>query len=432
MNDKSIRPETSYFSENRMRFFNELEDNTIVILFSGTAQRKTSDQYYPFEGNHNFYYLTGIEQEGSVLVIKKQNGLIMKLLLCIRANDSYAERWNGIRLSQDEASRISGIHDVTYSESLDGLLKKLLKDWNGSVAIDKDMITGSFFWITDFIDDNYPDMEVKNVFSIFSQLRSIKSAYEVSLMKKAIEATRDGIFRIFRTAVAGMKEYELAAEFEYALLKKGLGEPSFESIVAAGENFNYLHYPQINKTILGGELVLLDVGAYYCKLSSDISRVFPIDGKFTARQRMIYDLVRECQNIAFEMIKPGMYINDINAACKSHVAERICDLGVLSDTKNADKYYWHNISHHLGLDVHDICGRDAVLKEGMVITVEPGVYIPEWGIGLRIEDDVWVTAEGCEIISDCIPREADEIESLLSDIGDMGLNESFVPGGANG
>lgn len=414
MNDKTIRPEPEYFRENRKRFFNEIEDKTIVILFSGTAQRKTSDQYYPFECNHNFYYLTGVEQEGSVLIIKKLDGLILKLILCIRTNDSFAERWNGIRLTQDEAARISGIYETAFSEGLDGALKNILKGWDGTVSIDKDAVTGSYFWITDFLEDNFPDIEIKDVYPVFSRLRSIKSEYEVSLIKKAIEATRDGIFRIFKTTAAGMKEYELAAEYAYILYKKGLGEPSFESIVATGRNFNYLHYPQMNETVRDGDLVLLDVGAYYCYMSSDISRAFPVNGKFSEKQLIIYRIVRDCQEMAFSMIKPGMYINDINQACRELAGQRLTALGLLHDMKDVEKYYWHNLSHHLGLDVHDICSRDVVLQEGMVITVEPGVYVSEWNVGLRIEDDVWVTSGGCEILSECIPREADEIESLLS------------------
>lgn len=264
------------------------------------------------------------------------------------------------------------------------------------------------------MEDHFPDIEIKNIFPIFSELRRIKNAYEVSLIKKAIEATGEGILRIYETAKADMAEYELAAEYSYTLAKMGLGEPSFESIVAAGKNFNYLHYPQLDSIIKKGDLVLMDLGASCCGLSSDISRAFPIDGKFTEKQRAIYQIVRACQEKAFEMIKPGMFIGDINSACRKLAGERLAALGIAVKPDEEDQYYWHNVSHHLGFDVHDICGRDVMLEEGMVLTVEPGVYVPEWETGLRIEDDVWVTAQGCEILSNGIPREADEIEALLS------------------
>lgn len=414
MERKQTGMETSYFLENRNRFFEKLEDNTVVVLFSGTAQRKTADQYYPFEGNHNFFYLTGVEQEGSVLVVKKKNGRILKLQLCIRTADAYAERWYGLRMSRDEASKISGIYDISFSEGLDGLIKNMLDGWNGSVSIDKDAISGSDLWFSGFLEENYPEMTVQNIFPVFSQLRRIKSDYEVSLIRKAIEATWDGILQVFKTARVGMMEYELGAEFASVLAKLGLGTPSFDSIIATGSNFNYLHYPQLNTAIKKGDMILLDVGARFDGLCSDISRAFPIDGCFSEKQLLIYRIVRECQEMAFAMIKPRVYLRDINLACKNLAGERLVALGILHQPDEADQYYWHNVSHHLGLDVHDICSRDVILEEGMVLTVEPGVYVPEWNVGLRIEDNVLVTADGCEILSDCIPREPEEIEALLA------------------
>ena len=414
MGKKRIDMETGYFLENRNRFFEKLADQTVLVVFSGTAQRKTADQFYPFEVNHNFFYLTGIEQEGSVLIAKKKDGKIIKLILCVRSYDAYAERWDGARLTRDDASKISGVYDISYSEGLDGILNNMLDGWEGSVSFDKDAISGSDIWFTNHIEEQYPNIEVNNVFPIFSELRRIKNEYEISLIKKAIEATGEGIIQILKTAKAGMMEYELAAEFTYTLAKMGLGAPSFESIVATGRNFNYLHYPQLDSEIRKGDLVLLDLGAYYCNMSSDISRVFPIDGKFTDKQLLIYKIVRACQEKAFEMIKPGVFIKDINAACRNVAGEGLVSLGIISKIDDADQYYWHNVSHHLGFDVHDICGRDIMIKEGMVLTVEPGVYVTEWNIGFRIEDDVWVTKTGCEVLSDCIPREAHEIEALMA------------------
>lgn len=413
MSKKRIDMETGYFLENRNRFFEKLSDQTVLVIFSGTAQRKTADQFYPFEVNHNFFYLTGIEQEGSVLIAKKKDGKIIKLLLCVRTYDAYSERWDGTRLTRDDASKISGIYDISYSEGLDGIIKGMLDGWEGSVSFDKDAISGSDIWFTNYIEEQFPNLEINNVFPVFSELRRIKNEYEISLIKKAIDATREGIIQILKTAKAGMMEYELSAEFSYTLAKMGLGNPSFESIVATGRNFNYLHYPQLDSVIKKGDLILLDVGAYYCNMSSDISRVFPIDGKFTDKQLLIYKIVRACQNKAFEMIKPGAFIKDINSACKDIAGEGLIALGIINKLEEADQYYWHNVSHHLGFDVHDICGRDVMIEEGMVLTVEPGVYVSEWNVGFRIEDDVWVTQQGCENLSDCIPREADEIEALM-------------------
>ncbi len=414
MSKKQIELDRNYFFENRDRFFNEIGDNSFVVLFSGTAQRKSADQYYHFEGNNNFFYLTGIRQEGSVLIIRKSENKIIKLMLCIRTHDAHEERWNGIRISRSEASRISGIYDTTYSEGLDGILKSKLSNFAGCIYADKDNATGSSVWFADFMDENFPEIEIKDAFPIFSKLRRIKSEYEVSLIKKAIEATNEGIMKIYKSAHPGIAEYELATEYAGVLGRLGLGEPSFDSIVATGQNFNYLHYPDLNSIIMEGDMILLDVGASYGGLCSDISRAFPVDGKFSKKQKIVYDIVLECQKLAFSLIKPGTYIKDINAACMQLAGESLIAAGVLNKIEEVNQYYWHNVSHHLGLDVHDICGRDVCLEEGMVLTVEPGVYVPEWNIGLRIEDDVWINADGCEIISNCVPREIDEIEAILA------------------
>lgn len=414
MGRMNLKLDTEYFIENRRKFLESIEDNTLAVLFAGLPQRKSADQNHSFMANRNFYYITGIEQEGSALIIRKEGGKILKLVLCISTYDSHNERWYGTRLSREEASAVSGIYDIAYTDEIKPMLKQILDTWEGSVSIDRDATSAQDLWFSETVADQYPTLEIKNLFPIFSNLRKIKSPYEIMLMKKAIEATKDGILRIFETARAGMAEYEIAAEFEYVLAKKGLGEPSFSSIVATGKNFNYLHYPQLNASIEKGDLVLLDLGAYYGGLSSDISRVFPIDGKFTEKQRIVYEIVRACQEKAFELIRPGMYLRDINQACKDVAGAKLIEAGVMNKMEESDRYYWHNVSHHLGLDVHDICGRDVVLEAGMVLTVEPGVYVPEWNTGLRIEDDVLVTSSGNEILSVDIPREVEEIEKLLA------------------
>ncbi|MHB1453326.1 MAG: aminopeptidase P N-terminal domain-containing protein [Saccharofermentanales bacterium] len=407
-----LNPE--YFKENRRKFFEKLEDGSICILFAGTPHRKSADADYPFYANRNFYYLTGIGQEGSALVIMKTGSKIIKLLLCIRTYDAHAERWTGKRLTRSEASAISGIYDVTFSEGLDAVLDKMLEGWTGSVCIDDNAASDSNAWVTGFLASRYHKLKVNDIYRIFSELRAFKSQYEIEMMKKAIDITSSGINAIYRTAAAGMAEYELAAEFEHAIGRCGAGEPAFESIIAAGDNFNYLHYPQLDTVIQPDDMVLLDVGASWCGLSADISRAFPVSGRFSDRQLSVYRAVRECQEVAFRLLKPGVYIKDINLACRSKAADSLLLLGVIYSRDDIDKYYWHNVSHHLGLDVHDIVGRERMLEAGMVVTVEPGIYIPEWGTGLRIEDDVLITQEGCEVLSADIPREPEEIEALLA------------------
>lgn len=407
-----LNPE--YFGENRRRFFEKLSDSSICVLFSGTPHRRSADADYPFCANRNFYYLTGIEQEGSALVIKKIGSKIIKLLLFIRAFDAHAERWTGKRLTRSEASSISGIYDVSLSEGLDADLDKLLTGWTGPVCIDNNAASDSNAWITGFLGSRYHPLKINDIYWIFSDLRAFKSRYEIEMMKKAIDITSRGISGIYQMAAAGMAEYELAAEFENIIGRCGAGGPAFESIVAAGDNFNYLHYPQLDSIIHPNDMVLLDVGASWCGLSADISRAFPVSGRFSGRQLSVYKIVRECQEEAFRLLRPGAYIKDVNLACRNKAADALLALGVIYSRDDIDKYYWHNVSHHLGFDVHDIVSRERMLEAGMVVTVEPGIYIPEWGTGLRIEDDVLITPEGCEVLSEDVPREPEEIEALMA------------------
>lgn len=409
---KSIFNNPDYFVSNRIKFMEKLEDDTVAVLFSGTDVRKTADQYYPFFCNRNFYYITGIEQEGSALIIKKKAGKILKLVLVLKPCDKNSERWTGRRLRSFEASSFSGIYDIMYSESPDVALKKELEGWKGSVSVDKDGLSVCCGWFYGFMQDYFPQIEIKDIYSLFSKMRMIKSDYEVNMIKRALEYTKKGLEIIYEKAGEGVFEYELAAEFSAFLARNGLGEPAFDTIVAAGENFNYLHYPFLDSKLKKDDMVLLDLGVSYASLNCDISRAFPVNGKFADRQLAVYEAVRKCQIIAFCDLKPGAYIKDVNAKCMETAAEELIDMGVIYNREDINKYYWHNVSHHLGLDVHDICGREHILEKGMVLTVEPGIYIKEWGVGLRIEDNVLITEDGCEILSEDIPREAHEMELL--------------------
>ena len=403
-----------FYRENRRRFLEQLEDDAVCVLFSGMPYRKSADSFYPFYGDRNFYYLTGIEQEGSALVIRKKNGRTVRLTLCVMTCDRNSERWNGLRLTRSEASRISGIYDTGFSEGLDSILRKVLEGYSGKLYIDSNCSVTSNVWLASIIDSDYPDLQKVDTLPVFSSLRAVKSEYEISMIRKAAQITGKGIEAIYRNIRPGMTEYQAAALFEYIVKCEGAGEPAFDTIVASGSNFNYLHYPQLSDVIRAGDLVLLDLGAKWEGLCSDISRAFPASGRFSELQLKVYRAVRECQETAFSMIRPGVTIKEVNLACRNKAAEILTEFRVIHRPEDVVNYYWHNVSHHLGFDVHDIISRDKVLEAGMVITVEPGIYIPEWNVGLRIEDDVLVTESGCENLSAEIPREPEEIEALMS------------------
>ncbi|MFA7205126.1 MAG: Xaa-Pro peptidase family protein [Saccharofermentanales bacterium] len=410
--DTTVRvPEV--YRDNRQRFIDKLNDDSVCVIFSGMPYRKSADALYPFFADRNFFYLTGIEQEGSALVILKKAGKVLRLTLCIRTADKNSERWNGVLLSERLASAISGIYDIAHSECLDAIIRDVLTDFSGIMYLDLNCSVTSNVWLSNILEKEHPHILRSDLQSIFSGLRAIKSDHEIEMMRKAIEITGKGIEAIYRNIKPGMREYQAAAIFQYVLAMNGAGEPSFDTIVAAGSNFNYLHYPQLSDVISDGDMVLLDVGVRWNGLCSDISRAFPVSGKFSEKQLAVYNAVRNCQEAAFEFIRPGVLIKEVNNLCRKTAADELIALGVIDVPDKIVNYYWHNVSHHLGLDVHDIVSRECVLEAGMVITVEPGIYIPEWNTGLRIEDDVLVTEDGCEILSAEIPREAREIEELI-------------------
>jgi Xaa-Pro aminopeptidase len=248
--------------------------------------------------------------------------------------------------------------------------------------------------------------------AFMTQMRMIKEPCEISLIEEAIAITGRGIEAMMRRVQPGLMEYHLWNDFRSSLALEGCLEPAFPSIVAAGANTFCLHYMQPAGCIREGDLVQVDVGASCGGLCADISRAFPASGRFSPRQLAIYQLVRNCQDMAFASIRPGEHITEINERCREVAREGLTALGIMGKDGSIGEYCWHGVSHHLGLDVHDVSNREAILQEGMVLTVEPGIYVQAWQVGLRIEDDVLVTSSGCRNLSAALPREAGEIEAV--------------------
>ena len=260
------------------------------------------------------------------------------------------------------------------------------------------------------IRDRFPKILFDDLSKIILPLRTVKEKWEIKQIQKAIDITGKGIKQIYKKARAGMMEFELEAIFNYEITKTGLRHLGFKSIIAAGKNAATLHYESNNSKIGKNDLVLLDVGASYNNYSADISRTFPVSGKFTDRQKAVYEEVWNVQKAIIKMIKPGIGLKELNKKTVELISKALIKLKLIKDKKNYKKYYMHSISHHLGMDTHDIGKRDSILKAGNVITVEPGIYIPEESIGVRIEDDILVTKDGYKNLSENIPKEIEEIE----------------------
>lgn len=412
--------EKMVYSEHRSALMNKIDNNSIVILFAGNAPKKTGDEVYQFTPDRNFYYLTGISEENHIVVLSKFNNEISEKLF-LKEIDLAKEMWNGKTLRDFEAKEISGIEDTVYMNEFYGYLNRLIKgaeEINLYLDLDRQNYceedsNGNKF--AEVFKGKYPQVIIKNVSSNITPLRMIKSKSEIAEMQRAIEITIDGVESLMKNAKAGMKEYELEAYFDFICKINGAKDFAFRTIAAAGKNATTLHYVENNSEIKNDDLILFDLGAQWNFYNADITRTFPVGGKFTDRQKQVYEAVLRVNKAVIEKIKPGVVYKELNAWATDLIAEECIKLGIIKEKKDVSKYYWHSIGHNLGLDTHDVepQGRNFVFEEGMVFTVEPGIYISEESIGIRIEDDVLVTADGCEVLTKGMMKEVSEIEAFM-------------------
>ena len=409
---------------NRDNLLDKIKDNSIVILFAGKAIQKTGDQTYPFTPNRNFYYLTGIKEEDHILVMTKING-VKSSKLYIKDIDLEMEKWVGKSIRKEEAEEIAAVDEVKFKSQFDGDIHGMITmkeeinlylDLERMSANREGTISHRF---ANEITTKYQQVRINNVYSKIGELRLKKSQEEVDKIKKAIEITKSGIEKLMSEARVGMKEYELEAYFDFNCKVKGATGLAFTTIAAAGENATTLHYVDNNCELKENDLILFDLGAEYNCYNADISRTFPVNGKFTERQKEVYNAVLRVNEEIINLIKPGMKYNDVNEKATELIAEECIKLGLIKDKSEVRKYYYHSIGHSLGMDTHDIetPHRDIIFEPGVVFTVEPGIYIAEEGIGIRIEDDILVTEDGVINLSSDIIKTVEEIENFMSKNG---------------
>ena len=409
---------------NRDNLLDKIKDNSIVILFAGKAIQKTGDQTYPFTPNRNFYYLTGIKEEDHILVMTKING-VKSSKLYIKDIDLEMEKWVGKSIRKEEAEEIAAVDEVKFKSQFDGDIHGMITmkeeinlylDLERMSANREGTISHRF---ANEITTKYPQVRINNVYSKIGELRLKKSQEEVDKIKKAIEITKSGIEKLMSEARVGMKEYELEAYFDFNCKVKGATGLAFTTIAAAGENATTLHYVDNNCELKENDLILFDLGAEYNCYNADISRTFPVNGKFTERQKEVYNAVLRVNEEIINLIKPGMKYKYVNEKATELIAEECIKLGLIKDKSEVRKYYYHSIGHSLGMDTHEIetPHRDIIFEPGVVFTVEPGIYIAEEGIGIRIEDDILVTEDGVINLSSDIIKTVEEIENFMSKNG---------------
>lgn len=407
------------FKNNRKKLAEKLEDNSILVMFAGEAKYKSADERYNFTPNRNFYYLTGIDEEKDILIIKKENGDVSETLF-ISEPDEVMAKWVGATFTKEEAKEKSGIDNIMYlgsflstinanlgSEEIENIYLDLEKrdfeeaERDGGIFAKK-------------ISARYPQIVIKNAFNIISELRLRKSKEELDEMRKAVSITKGGVELLMKNSKVGMKEYELEAYFDFYLKQNGVKDFAFKTIAASGKNASILHYHENDSEMKDGDLILFDLGAQWNYYNGDVSRTFPVNGKFTDRQKELYQAVLDVNIAIIDMMKPGITMKAVNEAANEMLAQKCLDLGLTEKKEDFRKYYFHSIGHSLGLDTHDVGKRWGVLEEGMVWTVEPGLYIPEENVGIRIEDDVLITADGNEVLTKEIIKSIDDIEAFMN------------------
>ena len=409
-----------FFIDNRRKLAARLEEGSAAVLFAGKAPLKRGDEYYPFSPDRNFYYVTGVERENCIFLMAKIAGGLQETLFIPRDNGILA-KWVGANMTVEEAGEISGMTDIRPIDAFtDDFAQMVFRNNVTKIYLDlehrewDDVLTPALRFAKE-MREKYPAMAVGDLYPIFGDLRLIKEPYELEKMRKAMDITRMGVEAMMANARPGMMEYEIEAHFDFTLMQHGAREKAFQTIAAAGKRGTILHYTKNNGKTKDGDLLLVDCGAQVDWYNGDISRTFPVNGKFTERQKLVYNIVLEGQQKVIDAIRPGQPFSRLNEILKEHYLEALKEIGLVKTMADVAKYYYHGVSHYLGAETHDI-GRytERVLQPGMVLTVEPGLYIEEWGIGIRIEDDALVTEDGCEIMTKDMIKTVEEIEAFMT------------------
>ena len=415
---------TEFYSNNRKRFLEQLEGNCVAFFHSGVAPVKSNDQdMHPFSVNRNFYYLTGIDEQNVWLVLSKNaNGTTETLF--IAQPDEFLIKWNGEMITPQQASERSGIpvSSVRFHQDMDRLVAGMVwggRTFDGGVkayfSFDRLSLNAAATPSEELarrLKEKYPALEVCNGAPMVYHLRTIKTAEEIALIRRAGDVTIQALERMMRTAKPGEYEYQWQADYEHFVARNGMRN-AFTTIAASGRNATMLHYHDNNCITKSGDLLLLDLGAECGYYSSDVSRTIPIGGKFTDRQKELFTIVRDAMELSKDKMRPGVALREAQQAVLEFYKKALRTAKLITEDSQVSKYYYHGVSHSLGLDTHDPCDR-TVYEPGMVLTNEPGLYVAEEGIGIRLENDILVT-EGApeDLIGDRLLN-IDYIENLMA------------------
>jgi len=427
MKNLPLNPEI--FIQNRKRFVSKMAPGSIAIFNSNDELPMNGDAIHKFKQNADLYWLTGIEQEDTMMIFFPDNPdqKLREVLVLVRPNE-LKEKWDGHRLRKGEATAISGIETIVWLDTLDGLLQPWihLAD-NIYLNSNENDRKANLVPVRDYryaaeLRARYPLHNYFRSAKIMRELRAIKTAYEIEPLQIAIDITDKTFRRLLKFIKPGVNECQIEAEIYHEFLWNRSDGPAYGSIIASGDRARTLHYVSNNQECLDGELVLMDFGAGYGGYCADLTRTVPVNGKFTKRQKTVYNACLHLHRYAQSILKPGINIVNYTDKIGEEATQQFLKIGLLkkSDIKNETpenrayrKYLYHGISHHLGIDVHDLGTKTEPIKAGMVFTIEPGIYIEEEKMGVRIENNFWITKNGNKDLMANIPIEADDIERLM-------------------
>ena len=443
----------SFFKSNREQFMKEIGNEAVAIFYSNSLKTRSNDVEYRFKQDNNFFYLTGLNEPDAVLVLIPSgiSRSVLKLasratgkyydltldtiksdfkireILFIKERDSLREVWTGRTLGTKGAVEKLGFQFALPIDEFKSVIRGIIFSSRAKTVYfpypfdcQEGILKEIVEVIKSVVNSQRSRVQFADPTPILARMRMIKKPEEIELIKKAVSITTKAHKQVMMSCEPGMYEYELQAVAEYIFTKLGAEYPAFPSIVGSGENSVILHYSSNRKKINDGDLIVVDIGAEYHNYCADVTRTIPANGRFSPEQREIYEIVLKAQEETIKLVRPGVSFIDLQFKARDVIAEGLIKLGIIKDKSDVTKYFMHGVTHHLGLDVHDI-GIPGNLEPGMVITIEPGIYIPAGSdcdpkycnIGVRIEDDVLVTKDGYVVLSADAPKTIEEIERLM-------------------
>ncbi|MEA3504472.1 MAG: aminopeptidase P N-terminal domain-containing protein [Bacteroidota bacterium] len=423
-------PNKEFFIKNRAKLVNFLPKNSVVVINSNDEMPRNGDQNFPFRQNSDLFYLTGLDQEKCILLLCPDHPEESKreIVFTIEADENMVI-WNGHRYAKEEVAEICGVENVQWTGAFESFLRDLVLQsehvFLNQIEYPKYQTEVPYkdLRFANEIKVKFPENSIKRVAPLLAKLRGVKEPEELEMMQKAADITNKAFYKVLKTTRPGVMEYEVEAEMTYEFLHNGAAGHAYPPIIASGESACILHYIDNDKVCNDGDLMLMDFGAEYGNYAADVSRTIPVNGKFTPRQSECYNAVLRVMKKAIKLYVPGNTINKVDKIVKKMMEAEMVSLGLFTeeDVKNQNsdspmyfRYFMHGMNHYLGLDVHDVGAKDTEFVEGMVLTCEPGLYIAEEKIGIRIENDIVVGEEPFDLTRN-IPREIDEIEKIMQE-----------------